>query len=295
MEISPLFNDYFSKIYQSRWPGLLESLLAKEKQVARVNQLIETNQSRLVSLEKQSWLENCYWIDSENSSTVFPQRQDSDLLDVYIMDPASVFAARKLMVQSGDRVLDMCAAPGGKSLILIEGLKESGEIFLNDLSPDRRDRLKKVIQNYVPRDIRDRVWITGKDAVQFGLKEENSFDKILLDAPCSGERHILENQDAMKEWTPRRSENLAIRQYSLLSSALLAVKSGGHILYSTCSISPIENDGVIAKLLKKKKDQVKVIELQPEGGAEKTIHGLQFLPDQCGFGPIYLSLVQIHK
>src|SRR5690606_34191383 len=122
-----------------------------------------------------------------------------------IMDPASVMVARALEAQSGDRVLDMCAAPGGKSLILIEALKEDGQIFCNDLSPERRERLKKVIQQYVPRDVRNRVWVTGKDGVQFGLKEPESFDRVLLDAPCSGERHILENATAQAEWSPRRT------------------------------------------------------------------------------------------
>ncbi len=295
MELKPAFQDYFNKIYQDRWTQLLVSLKEKEKQVARLNMLTEIDQTRLVSLAKQDWLSECYWIDSDNSSPIQPQRQKSELLDIYIMDPASVFAARQLNVQAGDRVLDMCAAPGGKSLVLIESLQDSGEIYLNDLSPERRDRLKKVIQNYVPREVRDRVWLTGKDGVQFGLKEANQFDRILLDAPCSGERHILENQQSMNEWSVRRSENLAIRQYSLLSSAFLAAKNGGYILYSTCSISPIENDGVLQKLLKKKSSQVQILPIEVIGGAEKSEFGIQFLPDRCGFGPIYMSLVQVHK
>lgn len=295
MELNPAFNEYFSKIYQDRWIDLLKALQEKEKQVARLNRLTEIDQTRLVSLTKQDWLSHCFWIDSENSSPIQPQRQSSELLDIYIMDPASVFAARQLNVQAGDRVLDMCAAPGGKSLVLIESLKEAGEIYLNDLSPERRDRLKKVIQNYVPRDVRERVWITGKDGVQFGLKEANQFDRILLDAPCSGERHILENERAMNEWSIRRSENLAIRQYSLLSSAFLAIKNGGYILYSTCSISPIENDGVVQKLIKKKKSQVQVLPIEVVDCAEKTEYGVQFLPDRCGFGPIYMSLIRIEK
>jgi 16S rRNA C967 or C1407 C5-methylase (RsmB/RsmF family) len=221
-----------------------------------------------------------------------PERTADELLDVYIMDPASVMVARALEVQSGDRVLDMCAAPGGKSLVLIEALAEDGEIFCNDLSPERRERLKKVIQQYVPRTIRDRVWVTGKDGVQFGLREANSFDRVLLDAPCSGERHILENAAAQKEWSPRRTENLATRQYSMLSAALLALKPGGRVVYSTCSISPAENDDVIRKLLKKKKTEVKLLEAPLGIGGERTELGVSYLPDHCGFGPLYLAVVE---
>jgi 16S rRNA C967 or C1407 C5-methylase (RsmB/RsmF family) len=208
------------------------------------------------------------------------------------MDPASVIVARALEVKNGDRVLDMCAAPGGKTLILAEALKNQGEIFANDLSPERRDRLKKVIQQYKPPNNRDRVWVTGKDVLQFGLREPSSFDKVLLDAPCSGERHVLENKKAQEEWSPRRGENLATRQYALLCAALLAVKPGGRIVYSTCSINPAENDGVIDKLLRKKKDAAKVIPVETHELGEKTSHGCIFLPDQCGFGPLYYTVLE---
>lgn len=282
---------YFEKVYGERWPTLFAALQQSEVQVARENKLGESvAQASWKSLTEKPELPGCYWIPVGQGS--HPERRADELLDSYVMDPASVMVARALEVQSGDRVLDMCAAPGGKSLILIEALADEGEIFCNDLSPERRERLKKVIQQYVPRHIRDRVWVTGKDGVQFGLKEANSFDRILLDAPCSGERHILENPTAQAEWSPRRTEHLATRQYSLLSAALLAVKPGGRIVYSTCSISPEENDGVIRKLLKKKKNAVKLLEAPLGIGGERTEFGVAYMPDKAGFGPLYFSVVE---
>lgn len=287
------FYQYFSKIYGARWPGLFASLVQSERQVARQNIL-----SPVMSIATKRWgafpqnekLPGCYWIPAGESCQ--PERNEDELLDIYIMDPASVMVARALDVQAGDRVLDMCAAPGGKSLVMIEALKDEGEIFCNDLSPERRERLKKVIQQYVPRSIRDRVWVTGKDGVQFGLKEPESFDRILLDAPCSGERHILENQAAQDEWSPRRTEHLATRQYSLLAAAFLAARPGGRIVYSTCSISPMENDEVVKKLLKKKKSAVKLLEAPLGVGGERTEVGVSYLPDQCGFGPLYFAVLE---
>jgi len=287
------FFSFFEKIYGSRWPALFAALQASEKQIARHNILspiADLTQKKWSGLPtKASWPE-CYWLPEERSFQ--PERNADELLDIYIMDPASVLAARALEVQAGDRVLDMCAAPGGKSLILIESLGEEGQIYCNDLSPERRERLKKVIQQYVPRTIRDRVWVTGKDAVQFGLREAESFDRVLLDAPCSGERHILENKAAQEEWSPRRTERLAARQYSLLAAALLAVKPGGRIVYSTCSISPEENDGVIKKLLKKKKEAVRLLQAPLAEGGERTDLGVIYLPDQCGFGPLYFAVIE---
>lgn len=287
------FYKHFESVYGSRWPALYKALTKPEQQVARQNML-----SPVENLGAKKWstfpqkneLSGCYWVPQDQSCQ--PERNADELLDIYIMDPASVMVARALGVQPGDRVLDMCAAPGGKSLVLIEALKDDGEIFCNDLSPERRERLKKVIQQYVPRDVRDRVWVTGKDAVQFGLKEPDSFDKILLDAPCSGERHVLENETASKEWSPRRTEHLASRQYSLLSAALLSVKVGGRIVYSTCSISPAENDEIVRKLLKKKMNTVKLVEPSVGIGGERTEFGVIYLPDRCGFGPLYFSILE---
>lgn len=275
------FYTHFAKIYGPRWEGLFAALTQPERQIARWNTL-----SAPLPAREPSLLQGCFPVEGS------PQRNEDGLLDTYIMDPASVLVARALDVQAGDRVLDMCAAPGGKTLILIEALRENGEIFANDLSPERRERLKKVIQQYVPRDIRDRVWVTGKDGVQFGLREPESFDRILLDAPCSGERHVLENKKALEEWSPRRGEHLASRQYALLAGALLAIKPGGRIVYSTCSINPEENDGVLKKLLKKKKDQVKLLSANEDTYGEKTECGVMYLPDHCGFGPLFLGVIE---
>lgn len=283
---------HFEKIYGARWPALFSALQTREQQVARVNahSAAENTSKCWSSFEIKPELPGCYWLSANHGCQ--PERNADELLDIYIMDPASVMVARALDVQSGDRVLDMCAAPGGKSLVLIEAFGEEGEIFCNDLSPERRERLKKVIQQYVPRDVRNRVWVTGKDGVQFGLKEPGSFDRVLLDAPCSGERHILENAAAQEEWSPRRTEHLASRQYSLLAAAFLAVKEGGRIVYSTCSISPTENDEVVRKLLKKKKTSVKLIEAPVGVGGERTEFGVAYMPDACGFGPLYFAILE---
>lgn len=283
---------HFHKVYGDRWPALFAALQNSEQQVARVNYLgsQDATAKSWQGLETKEQLPGCFWIPVDQGS--HPERRQDELLDTYVMDPASVMVARALEAQPGDRLLDMCAAPGGKSLILIEAIADEGEIFCNDLSPERRERLKKVIQQYVPRSVRDRVWVTGKDGVQFGLKEANGFDRILLDAPCSGERHILENPKAQEEWSPRRTEHLATRQYSLLAAALLAVKPGGRIVYSTCSISPTENDDVIRKLLKKKKDAVKLLPADPGVGGESTEFGVAYMPDRCGFGPLYFAVIE---
>jgi len=304
------FDHFFSEVYGERWPHLKSALLEKEKQIARKNKFA----SDFPEFQFQGEI----------------PRAQNGLLSYYVMDPASQVPAFLLYVQAGEKVLDMCAAPGGKTLILAEGLwvgsgsdTGAGELIANEPSEARRDRLTKVIQNYIPRDVRSIIHVKGKDGGKYALTHREYFDKILIDAPCSGERHLLENQKELGLWTLSRSKKLAQRQYALLTAGLLALRPGGHLVYSTCSISPLENDGVIETLLKKKEgfSVVPVEDVMLEGAApllgpalesaavkdltkstsgvggigcigEKTKYGRIFLPDQCGAGPIYCALIR---
>lgn len=270
---------FYAQMHGDRWPALYEALITPEKQVRRWNRFLASAPTEILS-------------------EVFERgeipRDEDGLLQYYILDPASYWAAMALDVQDGDSVLDMCAAPGGKSLILAEALKFSGELIANEMSEARRQRLKKVIQQYIPRDVRDRVWVTGQDGGRFALSHAGKFDRILVDAPCSGERHLFETRSEWEAWKPSRSEKLAQRQYALLTAALLAGRAGARIVYSTCSISDLENDLVIARLLKKKEGQFHVLSSElPMAGAERTEFGVRMWPDRCAGGPIYYSVLEI--
>lgn len=274
------FDQFYSDIWGARWPELKQSLLKPEELVARRNQFADLNENP--SLQ-------------EIRKTV--PRGPNGLLAFYLMDAGSIAAAQALEVQEGDLVLDLCAAPGGKSLILIESLRNSGEILLNDVSASRRERLKKVIQQYVPQAVRPRVRITGKDGGLFSKSHPEAFDRILVDAPCSGERHLLKSSEHLKEWKPSVSPRLAQRQYALVSGAIEALRPGGRIVYSTCSLSSFENDAVVERILEKKSDRIRHIEVPTEkslDGVEKTRFGSIFLPDRTGFGPLYWSILERH-
>jgi 5-methylcytosine rRNA methyltransferase NSUN4 len=124
------------------------------------------------------------------------------------------------------------------------------------------------------------------------LKHPREFDRVLVDAPCSGERHLLMGGDELKNWTPSRSKQLSVRQHSLLCAALDATKDGGTVVYSTCALSPLENDGVIRKLLKSRKDQFTVVKSSDSAG-EATEFGRIYLPDVSGgSGPIYCAVLK---
>jgi 16S rRNA C967 or C1407 C5-methylase (RsmB/RsmF family) len=285
------FHQFYREFYGPRWDGLYQSLLIPEKKILRWNRFNNDQPSaRYEPVFGDAVLQNqfqCYYLP-ENAQGEIP-RGSEGLLLYYVMDLASVVAAKVLNVGFADKVLDMCAAPGGKSLVLAEALKEGGELIANEISEARRDSLKKVIQQYISKIVRERVWMTGKDGGKFALTHRETFDRILVDAPCSGERHLLQAAEKLKEWKVSRSEKLAHRQYALLTGALLAAKAGAKIVYSTCSVSPLENDGVIRHLRKKKSDQFEVLPAQKFiEGTEDTEFGQMIMPDRSGYGPIYI-------
>ncbi len=216
----------------------------------------------------------------------------------YLLDPASVWPAHALEVQPGERVADFCAAPGGKSLALLFDLQRrlsptkadfKIELHLSDQSLARIKRLKTVLRSYLPESLLSQIQVWHRDASRWGLHQSSHFDRILLDAPCSGERHLLENQGELKKWSKARSKHLQNRQMALLCSALEVLKPGGRLVYSTCSVSPLENDQLVKRFLKKRRNRVLVLDSFPQPDfAEKTEFGYQIWPDLPPFaGPIY--------
>ncbi len=280
-QIKITFDEYFHDIYQERWSELKLALLQKHQQIIRPSfkNQAPVSQEQLFGLP----------VYTPELKGINQEKDEDNLSRYYIMDPASVICAKSLDIKPDDFVLDMCAAPGGKSLILLEQI-ESGSLWANEISRARRDKLKKVIQNYVPESFREKILIKGKDGGQYGLQYPDTFDKVLLDAPCSGERHLLNTPKELKTWNVKRTKRLSQSQFSLLCSALLSCKPGGQILYSTCSISTMENDDVIEKLLTKKGNLVELdLPSLSFEEIERTKFGYILLPDKSKAGPIYFS------
>lgn len=217
------------------------------------------------------------------------------LASPYYMDRASIIAAQALPVSPGDRVLDMCAAPGGKTLVLALKLAGAGLLVANDRSSERRSRLRQTLESCLPSPFREIINVTAHDSSKWGLHEEDAYDAILLDAPCSSERHVMASPEALKVWSPSRPKRLAIQQFAMLAAALKAARPGGWILYSTCSICPMENEQVVEKLMARHPQEA--AEVVPENpGAElarRLSYGQIIMPDASpGLGPLYFCLLR---
>lgn len=217
------------------------------------------------------------------------------LREPYRLDSASVAAARGLRLPDDGEILDACAAPGGKSLVIASRMGPEHRLLSNELSSDRRRRLSDVLDRHLPDEARARVTVSGFDAAAAGgrASERGRFGAILLDAPCSSERHVLRDEAALAAWGPARVKFLARRQWSLLSSAFLMLAPGGCLVYATCALSPEENDGPMRRLFGKYASDVELDPPEADAGAEPTEYGVHYLPDRAsGAGPLYVARIR---
>jgi len=257
----------------------------------------------------ESYYSNLYgerWVNLKTALLLDPQYlawQSSGIHnDPYYLDAASVLAAYCLPLANAHSILDMCAAPGGKSLVLAHRMEKEAQLLCNERSAQRRNRLLHVLNDHLSEEIRKRVRVSAQDGSLMCKRETETFDCILLDAPCSSERHVLTGEKYLEQWTPARIKHLALSQWALLSSAFRLLKTNGSLLYATCALSPLENDKVIARLIKKINtahiiniDMIKAKKDCPYSlpDCEKTEYGFQVFPDiQEGAGPLYFSLLR---
>ena len=253
------FESYYCGLFGSRWQALRASLLESPNQVA--------------------------W--------------QKKMGKPYFLDQGSVEAALALPPCVSGKVLDMCAAPGGKTLILAGNLDEESVLTANEISRERKNRLVSVLDQHLEPEIRKQVTVTCRDASRWSRFEQNAYDRILLDAPCSSERHVLSSPAYLAEWSPARIRNLASRQWALLSGAFLVLKEGGYIVYSTCALATQENDGVVERLLKKYPTALicdplnAVQDASVNSKSEKTAYGRHVLPDtSASSGPLFYALIK---
>lgn len=205
------FEKFYGNIYGERWQRLRTALLAETKPVA------------------------FYAGGSEK----------------YFLDVASITAASTLPLENATDVLDMCAAPGGKTLVLASRMKSDAHLTSNDRAMPRVRRLEQTCDSCLPPEVRARVSVTCSDAAKLCKTQNECYDAILLDAPCSSERHVLKDAKELAKWSPARIRQVATLQWSLLSCAFRLLKSGGFLLYSTCAICDDENDKMISRLLER--------------------------------------------
>ncbi|KAM4720747.1 5-cytosine rRNA methyltransferase NSUN4 [Rhinophrynus dorsalis] len=238
--------------YQSKgildFSGNMESSHLSLDLDAKNYQVVQKQTADLLSSLRNTHL-SCFTF-SRGDISRFPQARSDPFghLEYYLMDAASLLPVLALNIQPGHSVLDLCAAPGGKTLALL--LTENCRyLAANDLSTSRSTRVYRVLHSYVPKDLRteNKVRVTSFDGKNFGELEGSTYDRVLVDVPCTTDRHSLleEENNIFHRIRTKERQKLPLLQTELLVSALLAVKPGGEVVYSTCSLSQLQNECVV--------------------------------------------------
>lgn len=193
-------------------------------------------------LSQVSWEPNGFYVCEEKAGkTIFHQ---AGLY--YVQEPSAMSAAPLLNVQPGERVLDLCSAPGGKGTQLAQALQGKGIVVLNEID---YSRAKILARNVERLGIKNAV-VTCAPPEKIAKVFSGYFDKVLVDAPCSGEGMLLKEPNALTEWSQSNVTLCAERQQRILECAQKALKSGGKLVYSTCTFAPVEDELQVENFLK---------------------------------------------
>lgn len=190
------------------------------------------------------WAENGYYYEAQMQPGKHPYH---DAGVYYIQEPSAMMPAELLRVQPGDRVLDLCAAPGGKSTQLAAKLQGKGFLLCNEIHPARA----KILSENVERMGICNACVTNETPMRLAENFPVYFDRILVDAPCSGEGMFRKNDAACGEWSPENVKLCAERQDEILDCAAKMLRPGGRMVYSTCTFAPEEDEGSVERFLER--------------------------------------------
>lgn len=168
----------------------------------------------------------------------------------YIQEPSAMAAAELAAPRPGERVLDLCAAPGGKTTHLAALMEGQGLLVSNEIHPARA----KILASNVERMGIAHAVVTNETPKGLSERFPGFFDRIVVDAPCSGEGMFRKDEQALGQWSPENVERCAARQREILSEAAKMLRPGGILVYSTCTFAPEENEGSIGAFLDSRPD-----------------------------------------
>lgn len=168
----------------------------------------------------------------------------------YMQEPSAMAVAAFSGAARGERILDLCAAPGGKSTQLAAAMQGKGILISNEIHPARAKILSQNIERIGARN----VIVTNETPQHLAERFPGYFDRVVVDAPCSGEGMFRKEEQAIPMWSPENVTSCALRQQEILDAAARMVCPGGTLVYSTCTFAPEEDEAGIGAFLKKHPD-----------------------------------------
>lgn len=221
-----------------------QSLSQPVTRALRVNLLLRPDGSLPCSVEGVGeavpWAKGCYFIDGDARPGLSPLHEGGLF---YLQEPSALSAVSVLAPQPGERVLDLCAAPGGKSTQIAGLMQGRGLLVCNEPVPSRAQILSRNVERMGVRN----AIVTSAMPAQLAPRFPAFFDRILVDAPCSGEGMFRRQPEARDEWSAGSPRGCADRQLEILEAAAKMLAPGGALVYSTCTFNDTENEGVLAR------------------------------------------------
>lgn len=205
---------------------------------------IRINPEKLQNYDKgipMLWHQQGYYLLERPSFTIDPLFHAGAY---YVQEASSMLIFNLLEVEKYEKILDLCAAPGGKSTLLAAVMQKESVLVSNEVIRARAGTLSENMTKWGSPN----VIVTNNDPRHFGALKEY-FDLIVIDAPCSGEGMFRKDTDSRNEWSLENVEMCAARQMRIVADVLPALAKGGHLIYSTCTFSEAENEGLIQQIL----------------------------------------------
>ena len=247
MQLPETFLEKMNQLLGAEYEAWLESFEQKSFRGLRVNtSKLDVEEFAKISpfpLRKIPWVDNGFYMDEEAAGSKHPYYAAGLY---YLQEPSAMTPAANLPIEEGDLVLDLCAAPGGKATELAARLRGTGLLVANDISNSRAKGLLKNLELFGASNI----LVTSETPERLTQYFEGFFDKILIDAPCSGEGMFRKEPSMVKDWMEHGPSYYAEIQRGIVEQADKLLKPGGMILYSTCTFSLEENEGTILHLLR---------------------------------------------
>ncbi|MBW3013689.1 NOL1/NOP2/sun family putative RNA methylase [Candidatus Woesearchaeota archaeon] len=249
LEFKPKFVDRYSDL--TDWKAFEKICTDYLRRSIRVNTLkisVADLKKRMKSwnLKQVPWCKEGFWIEHKEGRRDIGNTIEHSLGYIYVQEAASMIPPVVLGAKPGERILDLCASPGSKTTQIAAMMKNKGLLVANDISSERMKSLGINLERFgVMNTII--TMMKGQYLKDKGLL----FDRILVDAPCSGTGTIRKSYKTLKMWNPTMVRRLSALQKQLAETAYSMLKPGGTMVYSTCSCEPEEDEGVVSHILKK--------------------------------------------
>lgn len=295
------FETRMKQMLGAEYEAFIQSYDREKQQALRLNPLKTTAADFLkqapFTLRKVPWAEEGYYYSSTDTPGKHPYH---DAGVYYIQEPSAMAPAEYLEAMPGEKILDLCAAPGGKSTQIAGKMNSEGLLLCNEIHPARA----KILSENIERMGIVNAIVTNETPEHLAEHFVEYFDKILVDAPCSGEGMFRKNEIACMEWSMENVQNCAMRQDEILDHAAGMLKAGGRLVYSTCTFAPEENEGSISRFLNRHSEfeilTVEKAEGMSEGNldwaldaAEEIRHTIRLFPHKLDGEGHYLAI--LHK